>query len=104
MMIVIAEQIAPALRGWLATHLLEVQPHVFVGVVSARVRQQIINEVRQHIKPPIGGATIVYADTTATHALEIVTVGQTTYVRHDFDGLPLMMLPTRWSSDAPQPK
>jgi CRISPR-associated endoribonuclease Cas2 subtype I-E len=101
MMTVITEQITPALRGWLTTHLLEVQPHVFVGVVSARVRQQIINEVRRHIKPPFGGATIVYAATTTGQALEIITVGQTTYVLEDFDGLPLMMRPTRWVSDTP---
>jgi CRISPR-associated endoribonuclease Cas2 subtype I-E len=91
MMVVITEHIANSLYGWLSQHLLEVQPNVFMGVVSARVRAHIIQTITRDIKRSLGGATVV---TIQSNTLDMATIGCTTYQIHDFDGLKLMVAPT----------
>jgi CRISPR-associated endoribonuclease Cas2 subtype I-E len=88
MMVVVAEHITPVVRGWLAMHLLEVQPLVFVGVVSARVRQHLIADLPRHLANGSGGVTVVWAD---AGAMQMRTYGHVRYTVCDFDGLPLMV-------------
>jgi len=88
MMVIIAERIAPPVRGWLTMHLLEVQPLVFVGVVNARVRQQLAVDLQRQMTAGVGAATLVWDEAGIIH---LRTYGQPSYVVHDFDGLALMV-------------
>ena len=88
MMVIIAERISPPVRGWLTMHLLEVQPLVFVGVVNARVRQQLAADLQRQLTAGTGAATLVWEE---SGVIRLRTYGQTSYMVHDFDGLSLMV-------------
>lgn len=45
MLVVVTENVPPRLRGRLAIWLLEVRAGVYVGVVSARIREMIWEQI-----------------------------------------------------------
>lgn len=58
MTIIIVERATPGLRGQLTRWLLEVRAGVFVGTVSARVREKLWELTRS--RNPKGGSLLVY--------------------------------------------
>ena len=88
MMCIIGENLPSKLAGWLSHWLIEVQPQVYVGVVSARVRDQLLQQVRSQLAKG-GGATAVYP-TRNEQGMMIKTYGVTTQHVVDLDGVLLM--------------
>ena len=88
MLIIIGEGLPPKVSGYIKTMLLEVAPHTFVGVVSARVRTQLVAHVRAHMGAYAGCTVIYTSNTPQGYCLQ--TYGHTTWQCLDLDGIHLM--------------
>lgn len=101
-MIVITLNVCPpALRGDLTKWLFEINTGVYVGNVSARVRDKLWERVCDHVKD--GRATMVFSANNEQHLDFRVHNSQWEPV--DFDGLKLMMRPAQPCTTAlPQAK
>jgi CRISPR-associated protein Cas2 len=96
MVILILERVTPSLRGELTRWLLQPKTGVFVGKVSALVRDKLWDKVvasLEAIKPtPKGkrpGGIMVYS-TNTEQGFAIRSTGQTDKTIEDFEGLLLV--------------
>lgn len=90
-MVVISLTECPAsLRGDLTKWLLEINPGVYVGRVSARVRDNLWKRVRDAIKS--GKATMVYTARNEQH-LDF-RIHNAEWEPIDFDGIKLLLRPS----------
>ena len=89
MVVITMSSCPPKLRGDLTKWLFEIHTGVYVGQISAKVREMIWNRVCENIKD--GQAVMVYNFANEQH-LEFRTHNTTWKVR-DFDGIKLMMRP-----------
>lgn len=90
-MVVIVVTACPAgLRGYLTRWLLEISPGVFVGHVTARVRELLWNEVQARAKD--GRALLVYSARGEQRLA--FQVHRHDWEPTDFDGVQLMLRPT----------
>jgi CRISPR-associated protein Cas2 len=87
MMVIVAENAPPRLRGRLAVWLLEVRAGVYVGNYSRRVREMIWDRVCAYIED--GNAVIAWAAPTET-GFQFDTCGLNRRVPTDLDGLRLV--------------
>lgn len=90
MVVITLEKCPLALRGDLTKWLQEISLGVYVGTVSARVRDQLWHRVCEEAKS--GRATMVYSARNEQHF--DFRVHNTTWYPVDFDGLKLMMRPS----------
>ena len=81
--------VPPKLRGHLTRWLFEVSPGVYVGKVSARVRELLWDQVRENIGS--GRAVMVFAASNE-QGLEFRTHGQE-WKPVDYEGLELIRRP-----------
>ncbi|NEG89750.1 type I-E CRISPR-associated endoribonuclease Cas2e [Bifidobacterium aerophilum] len=89
MIVVVLTVSPPKLRGHLTRWLLEISPGVYVGKVSARVRELLWNQILDNIGS--GRAVMVYpADNEQGMSFKVH--GQE-WSPVDFDGLTLIMRP-----------
>lgn len=89
-MIVIATTAVPdSLRGALSRWAIEVMPGVFVGTVSARVRDNLWKETTAAIHD---GAAMLLHPAPNEQGFSIKTAGTRRRVPMDFDGLTLMRM------------
>ena len=101
-MIVLSVTDCPSgLRGDLSKWLLEINTGVYVGKVSARVREELWKRVKEHLKH--GRATMVFSANNE-QGMDFY-VHNTTWHPVDYDGLKLMMrpLPARILKEESQP-
>jgi len=90
MMVITLTDCPPALRGDLTKWLQEVNTGVYVGQVSARVRDEIWERVQEHAKS--GRATMVYS---ANNEQKLdFRVHNTSWEPIDFDGVKLILRPS----------
>lgn len=85
----------PKLRGDLTKWLFEINTGVYVGNISARVRDGLWDRICENIGS--GQATMVYSSANEQH-LEFKTHNSSWKVR-DLDGIKLMMQPNKAGSD-----
>lgn len=81
----------PSLRGELTRWLLEINSGVYVGRVSARVRDQIWQRVQERVKK--GRATMVFSSGKGEQRMDFRT-HNADWEPIDFDGLKLMLRPS----------
>ncbi|MCI9488198.1 MAG: type I-E CRISPR-associated endoribonuclease Cas2 [Lachnospiraceae bacterium] len=89
MVVITMNSCPPKLRGDLTKWLFEIHTGVYVGQISARVRERLWSRICQNIKD--GQAVMVYSFANEQH-LEFRTHNTAWKVR-DFDGLKLMLHP-----------
>lgn len=89
MIVITMTNCPPKLRGDLTKWLCEINTGVYVGQVSARVREALWSRVCQNIKD--GQATMAYSFANEQH-LEFRTHNTSWRIR-DFDGIKLMLRP-----------
>ncbi len=89
MVIFFLEKVPKSLRGELTRWLLELRPGVFVGEVSALVREKLWEMICQKLKD--GAATLLHSAATE-QGFAIRTSGTTDRTVRDFDGLFLIQL------------
>lgn len=87
MMAIVVNNAPPRLRGRLAVWLLEIRAGVYVGRYSARVREQIWEQVRLGIDD--GDAVMCWSVPT-DQGYDFATAGRNRRMPKDFDGLKLI--------------
>jgi CRISPR-associated protein Cas2 len=90
MIVITLASCPPALRGDLTKWLLEISPGVYVGQVSARVRDNLWERVRNLSEQ--GKATMVFSSHNEQH-LDF-KVHNSEWEPIDFDGIKLIMHPS----------
>ena len=90
MIVVSLTNCPPRLRGDLTKWLIELNAGVYVGNVSARVRDELWQRICEHVKD--GRATMVFS-TYNEQGMDF-RVHNTTWIPTDFDGIKLMLRPT----------
>lgn len=87
MVTVVTETVPPRLRGRLAIWLLEVRAGVYVGDVSARIREMLWEQV--NVLAGEGNVVMIWATNTES-GFDFVTYGENRRMPVDFDGLRLV--------------
>lgn len=88
MVVIILESVPVSVRGELTRWLLELRAGVFVGNVSAMVRDKLWEMICSKMKSK-GGGFLIHPTNTA-QGYVISTVGSTTKKVEDFEGLLLI--------------
>lgn len=84
MVVLILERVAPSLRGELTRWLIQPKTGVFVGRVSARVREMLWARVGRSLRS--GAGMLIHRDDTE-QGFAIRTIGDTDRLIVDFEGL-----------------
>ncbi|HAK8437331.1 TPA: type I-E CRISPR-associated endoribonuclease Cas2 [Salmonella enterica] len=87
MLVVVTENVPPRLRGRLAVWLLEIRAGVYVGDVSAKIREMIWQQVS--ILADEGNVVMSWATNTES-GFEFQTFGVNRRIPVDLDGLRLV--------------
>lgn len=91
MVILICEKVPDGLRGELSRWMIEPKTNVFVGRMSALVRDKLWLRVQDKLK---GGAAILAYPTNTEQGFTIKSCGDTTRELVNYDGLMLVKVPT----------
>lgn len=89
MIVIVLTLSPPRLRGHLTRWLFEISPGVYVGKVSARVRELLWQQVMENIS---GGQAVMVYSSNNEQGLEFRTHDQE-WVPVDYEGLELIMRP-----------
>lgn len=90
MIVFVLEKVPVSLRGELTRWLVEPYPGVFVGHVSALVRDKLWAKVCSNLR---GGGALVAWSTNTEQRFKMDLCGETTRQVVDFDGLQLVQVP-----------
>ena len=94
MVVMILENVPPSLRGELTRWLIEPHPGVFVGHVSAMVRERLWRKSQGKAN---GGGGILLWNSNTEQRFRIDAFGLTQREIVDYDGLKLVRLPLKTS-------
>lgn len=87
MLVIVLENVPPRLRGRLAVWMLEVRAGVYVGDLSARVREMIWSQVALGIGE--GNAVMVWKTNTEA-GYDFLTMGANRRIPKEMDGVKLV--------------
>ncbi|HED5893041.1 TPA: type I-E CRISPR-associated endoribonuclease Cas2 [Salmonella enterica] len=87
MLVVVTENVPPRLRGRLAVWLLEIRAGVYVGDVSAKIREMIWQQIS--VLSDEGNVVMAWATNTES-GFEFQTFGENRRIPVDLDGLRLV--------------
>ena len=87
MTVMVLSNVPPGLRGELSKWMVEVSAGVYVGKLSAAVRERLWARVRHYSRT--GTATLVQT-TNTEQGYVMETIGDPSYRVRDFDGLQLV--------------
>ncbi|ADE16923.1 CRISPR-associated protein Cas2 [Nitrosococcus halophilus Nc 4] len=87
MLVIVAENAPPRLRGRLALWLLEVRAGVYIGDLSSRVREMISNQIEEGIED---GNVVMAWSTNTESGFDFVTLGKNRRMPVEMDGLKLV--------------
>lgn len=88
MIVLVLERVPESLRGELTRWLLEVRAGVFVGRVSAMVRERLWEHVLRSARRGASGVLVRASDTEQGFSFEVL--GDRAYEVVDFEGLQLV--------------
>lgn len=88
MTVIILERVTPGLRGELSRWLIEPKAGVFIGRISALVREKLWERVNRKLGS--AGAAVLCWQTNNEQGFDIEMVGDRSRVVVDFDGLKLI--------------
>jgi CRISPR-associated protein Cas2 len=83
MIVLILDNASASLKGELTRWLIQIKPGVFVGKLSARVRDKLWEKITSY-KTPVN-ATLVYSSNT-DQGFKVLNCGHTKMEIVDFDG------------------
>ena len=89
MVVFLMEKVPTSLRGEITRWMLELRPGVFVGNISALVREKLWEMICQKLK---GGAVTLLQSAANEQGYKIRTFGDTNRKVKDFDGLQLVVI------------
>ena len=85
MVVLILERVTPSLRGELTRWLIQPKTGVFVGQLSARVRDLLWQRVQKALAK--GGAAVMAYSSNTEQGFTLQTLGRTSKLVEDFDGI-----------------
>ncbi len=91
MIVLIVERATPGMRGELSRWLLEPKSGVFVGRISAMVREQLWDLVEKRL--PRDGAAMMIQQSNNDQGYEIRSIGEGSRSLVDFEGIWLVERP-----------
>ncbi len=92
MTVLIVEKVSASLRGSLTRWMIQPKTGVFVGKVSARVREKLWERVLSKKKK--GGAVLIYSCDTE-QGYKVRSDGKTSKIMRDFEGVVLPTTPKK---------
>jgi len=98
MIVLILERVSPSLRGDLTRWLLEPRTGVFVGQVSAMVRERRWERACKQMRD---GAGMMAHSTDTEQGFALRIWGDTSRLIEDFDGLSLIRIPAKRAAAEP---
>ncbi len=87
MVVIVLDRVPASVRGELTRWLLQVRAGVFVGDVSAMVRDRLWSQVTRGVG---GGSALLVHSADTEQGFKMHSVGDRTYRVADFDGLQLV--------------
>jgi CRISPR-associated protein Cas2 len=87
MLVIVVENIPHRLRGRLAVWLIEIRAGVYVGDLSAKVREMLWAQIEQGIED---GNAIMAWSTNTESGFDFLTLGENRRLPVEFDGLKLV--------------
>lgn len=87
MLVIVVENVPPALRGRLAVWLIEIRAGVYVGKLSRKVREMIWRQVEEGLSD--GNAVMVWS-TNTENGFDFLTLGTNRRIPVEFDGVQLV--------------
>lgn len=87
MTVIVVSRVTPSLRGKLTRWMLQVHPGVFVGTLSARVREKLWGLVSGSRR---AGVCLLIARAPNEQGFTLATTGESRREIADFDGLTLV--------------
>jgi CRISPR-associated protein Cas2 len=87
MLVIVVENVPHRLRGRLAVWLIEIRAGVYVGDLSAKVREMIWAQIVDGIED---GNAIMAWSTNTESGFDFVTLGENRRLPVEFDGLKLV--------------
>jgi len=90
MIVLILERVPPSLRGELTRWLIEPKTGVFVGTVSARVRDRLWEKACRSLR---GGAALLVYTTNNEQGFAMRSAGETGRLIVEHEGLWLVLIP-----------
>lgn len=87
MLVIVTENVPPRLRGRLAVWLIEIRAGVYVGDLSAKVRDMIWQQVEAGIED---GNAIMAWSTNTESGFDFLTLGKNRRLPTELDGLKLV--------------
>jgi len=87
MLVIVTENVPPRLRGRLAVWLLEIRAGVYVGDLSAKVRDMIWENVEEGADE---GNVIMSWSTNTESGFDFLTYGENRRIPVEFDGVKLV--------------
>ena len=94
MTIIVAERVPPSIRGYLTRWMLEVHPGVFVGTISARVRDSLWDRLVVK-RRKLASAVLLLHSTAGEQGFTLLSAGTGSRQIADFDGLVLLRRPEK---------
>lgn len=92
MQVLILERVPAGLRGELTRWMIEVKAGVFVGTVSALVRDKLWERACRESR---GGSAVLIHTTNSEQGYTVQLWGEPSYYLEDFEGLWLVRRPPR---------
>jgi CRISPR-associated protein Cas2 len=89
MLVVIANDLPPAVRGRMKLWFIEPRPHVFVSGIKDHVAKNVVEFLLDHC-PTDSGAMIFWSKRN-TPGFDIITIGDTTKKQVEVSGLKLIL-------------
>jgi len=86
-LVIVVENVPPRLRGRLAVWLIEIRAGVYVGDLSAKVREMIWAQIVEGIED---GNAIMTWSTNTESGFDFLTLGENRRLPVEFDGLKLV--------------
>lgn len=93
MVVVILEKVPATLRGELSRWMIEPRTGVFVGMVSALVRDKLWERVCERLADRDEGAALMLHTARTEQGFKIQTFGDPSRTPVDFEGLTLIRVP-----------
>lgn len=87
MLVIVVENVPPRLRGRLAVWLIEIRAGVYVGDLSAKVRDMIWSQIEDAIEE--GNAVMAWSTNTES-GFDFMTLGKNRRLPVELDGLKLV--------------
>jgi len=97
MIVLILEKVPASLRGEITRWMIELNTGVFVGNISALVREKLWEQICQKIK---GGSATLLQSASNEQGYSIRTYGSTSRKIRSFDGLHLVTIPSKTTADS----